>query len=193
MTEIRHMRILLVSRTHVLMGLMAAVLAGCASKVPVPLPLPQSGGDTRPTTAPAIDMGAKEPPMTAKPLPPKVDTKPVAPKVSQAATALAYRKDAASHLYERNQHRIYPGTLPPLLYAIGVLNVEIDRRGNVVSTAWQRAPRHAPEVMAEIIRTVEAAAPYPLPSKLGRLTYTDTWLWDESGRFQLDTLTEGQR
>jgi hypothetical protein len=26
----------------------------------------------------------------------------------------------------------------------------------------------------------------------GRVTYTDTWLWDKSGRFQLDTLTEGQ-
>jgi protein TonB len=24
------------------------------------------------------------------------------------------------------------------------------------------------------------------------VTYTDTWLWDKSGRFQLDTLTEGQ-
>jgi hypothetical protein len=24
------------------------------------------------------------------------------------------------------------------------------------------------------------------------VTYTDTWLWHQSGRFQLDTLTEGQ-
>lgn len=28
--------------------------------------------------------------------------------------------------------------------------------------------------------------------RLGRVTYTDTWLWHKSGRFQLDTLTEGQ-
>jgi len=27
---------------------------------------------------------------------------------------------------------------------------------------------------------------------MGRVTYTDTWLWHKSGRFQLDTLTEGQ-
>ena len=26
----------------------------------------------------------------------------------------------------------------------------------------------------------------------GKVSYTDTWLWDKSGRFQLDTLTEGQ-
>jgi periplasmic protein TonB len=24
------------------------------------------------------------------------------------------------------------------------------------------------------------------------VVYTDTWLWHKSGRFQLDTLTEGQ-
>ncbi|MCC2635699.1 MAG: hypothetical protein K0S48_3585, partial [Ramlibacter sp.] len=25
-----------------------------------------------------------------------------------------------------------------------------------------------------------------------KVVYTDTWLWHKSGRFQLDTLTEGQ-
>jgi hypothetical protein len=47
-------------------------------------------------------------------------------------------------------------------------------------------------VTAEIERTVRAAAPFPLPSRMGKVTYTDTWLWDKSGQFQLDTLTEGQ-
>jgi len=36
------------------------------------------------------------------------------------------------------------------------------------------------------------AAPYPAATRLGQVTWTDTWLWDKSGRFQLDTLTEGQ-
>jgi hypothetical protein len=39
---------------------------------------------------------------------------------------------------------------------------------------------------------VRAAAPFPVPAKMGTVVYTDTWLWDKSGRFQLDTLTEGQ-
>jgi hypothetical protein len=55
-----------------------------------------------------------------------------------------------------------------------------------------RAPSHAPEVVAEIERSVRAAAPFPTPLKMGRVTYTDTWLWDKSGQFQLDNLTEGQ-
>jgi len=57
---------------------------------------------------------------------------------------------------------------------------------------WMRAPSHAPEVMAEIERTIRQASPFPAPARLGRVVYTDTWLWDKSGQFQLDTLTEGQ-
>ena len=73
-----------------------------------------------------------------------------------------------------------------------MLEVDIDRKGRVSGVRWLRAPRHAPEVVAEIERTVRAAAPFPLPARMGKVTYTDTWLWDKSGRFQLDTLTEGQ-
>lgn len=81
--------------------------------------------------------------------------------------------------------------MPPLLYAVGVLQVEIDGRGNVAQVSWMRKPS-ATEVVAEIERMVRAAAPYPAPVRLGRVTYTDTWLWHKSGQFQLDTLTEGQ-
>ena len=91
-----------------------------------------------------------------------------------------------------NAQRIYKGMLQPNLYAVGVLDVDIDRQGQVTAITWRRAPSHVPEVMAEIVRTVRAAAPFPLPSRMGRVTYTDVWLWDKSGQFQLDTLTEGQ-
>ena len=114
------------------------------------------------------------------------------PTVSQASTPQAYRRDAALHLYAHNAARIYKGMLKPHLYAIGVLEIDIDRQGQVAGIHWRRAPRHAPEVMAEIVRTVRAAAPYPIPSRMGRVTYSDIWLWDKSGQFQLDTLTEGQ-
>jgi len=64
-------------------------------------------------------------------------------------------------LYGLNKDRIYTGRIPPLLYAVGVLQVEVDSRGNVRDVNWMRAPKHAPEVMAEIERTVRAAAPFP--------------------------------
>ena len=114
------------------------------------------------------------------------------PRASSAATARDYRKDAARHVYEINKARIYGGKLPPLLYAVGTLQVNLDADGKVLSMHWMRAPTHAPEVIAEIERTVLVAAPYPAASRLGKVTWTDTWLWDEGGHFQLDTLSEGQ-
>ena len=111
---------------------------------------------------------------------------------SAATTPRAYRGDGATHLYGLNADRIFKGRMPPLLYAIGVLNIEIDRVGRITRLDWMRAPKHAPEVVAEIERTVRSAAPFPAPSRMGKVVYTDTWLWHKSGKFQLDTLTEGQ-
>ncbi len=114
------------------------------------------------------------------------------PRASNAGTPREYRQDAARHIYARNAQRIYAGKLPPLLYAIGTLQVNLDANGRVLSMHWMRAPQHAPEVIAEIERTVLSASPYPAASRIGKLTWTDTWLWDKGGHFQLDTLTEGQ-
>jgi len=152
----------------------AALIAGCASP-PAPPPVTET-----PTPAP----------VPAAPV--VVAPEPAQSLVSNAATPREYRRDAASHLYGKNRNRIYQGMMPPLLYAIGVLQVEVDGKGRVTSLNWMRAPKHAPEVIAEIERTVRQAAPYPVPMRMGRVTYTDTWLWHKSGLFQLDTLTEGQ-
>ena len=80
------------------------------------------------------------------------------------------------------------------MHAVGVLQVELDGLGQVRRLNWMRAPSHAPDVVREIERTVLARQrPSPPPVRLGGVTYTDVWLWDKSGNFQLDTLTEGQR
>ena len=146
------------------------------------------------TVAPPAPQPEKPPVavVTPQPAPPVVTPEAPPALQSQAATPRDYRRDAAGHLYSKNSKRIYSGKMPPLLYAVGVLQVDIDRKGHVTDIRWMRAPSHAPEVMADIERSVRAAAPYPAPVRMGRVTYTDTWLWHKSGRFQLDTLTEGQ-
>ena len=161
----------------------AAFVAACAT------------GPTPPVTGrPPDAVNTPLPGVAPAPVIPAVPVTPsYSPAPSAAATPRDYRRDGASHIYALNANRVFKGKLPPLLYAIGVLQVEVDRQGKVTSMSWMRAPRHAPEVVAEIERTVRAAAPFPVPTRLGRVTYTDTWLWDKSGRFQLDTLTEGQR
>ena len=153
----------------------AALIAGCATPPPPKLSVEP------PPPPPAA------PPVVLQPVP----MAPVA-KISNAQTPRDYRRDAATHLYEKNVGRIYAGKMPPLLYAVGVLQVDVDGGGNVTAVRWMRAPTQAPEVMADIERSVRSAAPFPAPVKMGHVTYTDTWLWHKSGRFQLDTLTEGQ-
>ena len=161
--------------THTLLCLGAiglGFLSGCSTPPPVAKP-------------PA----ATPPPPVAKV--PEVVNTPTGP-TSLARNSKEYRKDAAGHLYGMNAQRIYKGRMPPLLEAVGVLNVDIDQKGAVKAVNWMRAPKHVPQVMAEIERMVKAAAPYPVPRHLSQVTYTDTWLWHKSGKFQLDTLTEGQ-
>ena len=160
-----------------LVSLAGSFVAGCSTPIPAPPVSPPSQPEPSPPPTP----------------PSPVAVAPSIPEhVSVASSAKTYRRDAASHLYKKNSNRIFKGKLPPLLYAVGVLQVEVDAQGYVLSTSWMRAPKHAPEVMAEIERTVRNAAPFPAPVKLGKVTYTDTWLWHKTGQFQLDTLTEGQ-
>lgn len=167
-----------------LAALTAALLAACSTPMPPPpVAAPKAPPSPRPSapvaTAPA-------------PAPAAVTPLPQGAKLSAAASAQDYRKDGARHIYAQNGHRIYKGKMPPLLQGVGVMQMDIDSRGQIVSMNWLRPPSHS-GARAEIERTARAAAPYPVPQRLGRVTYTDTWLWHESGQFQLDTLTEGQR
>ncbi|MDP1688088.1 twin-arginine translocation signal domain-containing protein, partial [Hydrogenophaga sp.] len=47
-----------------------------------------------------------------------------APLPGQAPASAAYRREAATHLYRKYPDRIFRGKLPPMLYAIGVLEIE---------------------------------------------------------------------
>jgi hypothetical protein len=169
----------------------AGVISACsvAPKAPVtpekPV-TPDKAVITAPLPSPAAASPERPAAVVAAPQP-KAEA-----RASAATTPRAYRSSGAKHIYELNADRVFRGRLPPLLYAVGVLNVEIDREGRVSRLDWLRAPRHAPEVVREIERTVRAAAPFPAPVRLGKVVYTDTWLWHASGKFQLDTLTEGQ-
>lgn len=152
---------------------LVTLLAACAAPVPTPPAEPVLETTAPPSEAPV----AVEPPPTY---------------VSHAATPRDYRRDGAQHIYGKNAHRIFKGKMPPLLQGVGTMQLELDHRGRIVTMNWMRPPSH-PGAKAEIERAIQEAAPYPAPVLMGRVYYVDTWLWDKSGQFQLDTLTEGQR
>jgi periplasmic protein TonB len=115
-----------------------------------------------------------------------------APATSAAASAQAYKKDGAKHLCSAYAKHIHKGKMPPLLYGIAIIETTIGPQGEVQDVRIVRQPA-AGEVAPWAVNMIKAAAPFPAPAKMGSVTYSDIWLVDKSGRFQLDTLTEGQR
>lgn len=113
--------------------------------------------------------------------------------VSTAETAKAYKVDAARHVYKAYANQIYKGKLPPLVHAIVVLEVDVDANGAVRDILMIRVPTHAPDVTARVKEMIHSVSPMPAPSRMGGAKFTEVWLVDKSGKFQLDTLTEGQR
>ncbi|RRH91197.1 hypothetical protein EH244_02965 [Variovorax beijingensis] len=112
---------------------------------------------------------------------------------AQTPAVRAYRKTGARQIYKAYPQRIYKGKIPPLVYAVVVVETDLDAEGNVRNVTFSRVPGHAPEVPGKIAELIKAASPLPSPGRLGGHTYVDTWLWDKSGNFQLDSLTLGQR
>lgn len=144
-----------------------------------------------PPSAPAPAPVARAPAAAPAPAPAAAPA-PTNRNVSHATSEKSYRQDAARAIYAAYPDRIYKGKLPPLLYAIAVVETELDANGHVRDVRMLRAPSHAPEVTARVRELLRTASPLPAPARLGTVRYTDTWLFDKSGKFQLDTLSEGQ-
>ena len=126
-------------------------------------------------------------------VPQPVRPAPGALQASQALDERSYRVDAARHIYAAYPSRIMQGTMPPLMHAVLVTETEVDAKGAVRSVRIVRAPAAAREVTPWVVQLIRRAAPLPPPLKMGRVRYVEVWLVDKSGRFQVHSLTEGQR
>jgi protein TonB len=114
-------------------------------------------------------------------------------RMSMADSDRGYRPDGARHLYASYPGHIHKGKLPPLMYAVANTETEIDEAGRVVNAVMVREPAAAKEVTPWVLEMIRRASPFPKPARMGHVKYLDIWLVDKSGKFQLDTLTEGQR
>ena len=116
------------------------------------------------------------------------------PRESAAEIEKEYRIDAARHIYAAYPMRVYRGKVPPLIYSVMMVETEIDATGQVLSVTVVRKPA-ADEVAPWVVAMIRRAAPFPPPARMAgnKVSYTDIWLVDKSGLFQVDTLTEGQR
>jgi protein TonB len=106
------------------------------------------------------------------------------------AHAGEYRIGAAEQVYKLHNERVYRGVMPPLLYAVGIVQITVDSSGAVTSITWLRKPAN---VVAEQIESlILTPGMFGIPPE-GSAVFVETWLWDKSGKFQLKSLSEGQR
>lgn len=105
-----------------------------------------------------------------------------------------YKTQVARHVVEHNPGHNYDGKLPPLLPAIVVLEITVDRDGRLTEVAVQRS--RDPDASEVALDAVRRSTPLPPPQQLaqagGKLTFSETFLFADSRRYQLRSLAGPQ-
>ncbi len=106
-----------------------------------------------------------------------------------------YRKAAGLAIYDANANLAGRGTLPAMLPAIVILDVEVDSSGRLLNSRVRRggADTSKNEVALATLRRTRLPAPSAnLLDGRGRLSFVETWFFDFQGRFQLLAFTPPQ-
>lgn len=112
------------------------------------------------------------------------------------ATLDAYKQDVAHRIYAMNASNVHDRRPQALLRAVIVLRYTVDGAGRLLRTEILRSNHdRAAEAMA--LSSLRAAVPFPRPSQAllrhGRLEASESWLFDDDGRFQLRSLAQAQQ
>jgi protein TonB len=125
-------------------------------------------------------------------------TTPSAPlAVSNARTLEEYKAEVAHAILHANAASTFIGKLPEILRSVVVLQITIDRNGFPFQVRMFRSNGYQ-DLEARAMQSVRAAA-LPRPtgsitggSGSGTVTFTETWLFRDDGKFQIRTLAGPQ-
>jgi protein TonB len=119
---------------------------------------------------------------------------PASPSLPSPAGLDDYKIQVAQHLLQHNPERSFSGTLPPMLPAIVVLSITVDRDGRLTDVAVQRSRDDDASQIA--LASVRRSTPLPPPRELaqagGKLTFSETFLFADGVRYQLRSLAGPQ-
>lgn len=151
----------------------AGILAGCQSPAPPAAPAPT----------------ASPPPVVAAPAPARTYG-PVGLAARDPALE-RYKRAAAERIHEANRSLLFDGRPHHLLQAVIVVELTVDKQGNVARSKIVRSPGIA-TLNNVALSSLKSASPLPAPPTAlvakGPLTYSETWLFNNQSRFQLRTL-----
>jgi protein TonB len=103
----------------------------------------------------------------------------------------SYKADVADQVMRYNAAHTFSGRLPPMLPAIVVLSITVDKTGKLTKVAVQRSRDNDASNVA--MASMRRAGPLPKPFNLATgagnsLTFSETFLFNADYRFQLRTL-----
>lgn len=158
----------------------ALALAGCEALQP------------QPQTVPPRSQPAAPPPVVRVPPAPAAAPEPDRPGL----TLPDYQKEIATAMVRANADATFRGKLPPLLRSVVVLQVSIDKEGMPSRVTLFRSNGFA-DLEKSAIAAVYRAAPYPIPGRSllaghSSITFTESFLFRNDGRFQVRTVAEEQ-
>lgn len=162
-----------------------ALLSGCSGSSP---PAVQAPVEARPVTAaPSTSVGHTSAPAAASPPASVVQLPPPRP----SRTWAEYRRQAAERLVAAHPLGSYTGTVPDVLLAIPVLEIELNRDGTVRRIEVLRHPGQAKDTTQLALAAIRRAAPFGDVSHLPRpWKFAETFLFDDHRRFKPRTLDE---
>jgi periplasmic protein TonB len=103
----------------------------------------------------------------------------------------AWKRRAAERIHQANQKQLFEGRPHHLLQAVIVVEATVDKSGNVVASRVTRSPR-IKKLDDMALASLKAASPLPAPPASllarGNLVFSETWLVQNDGTFQVRTL-----
>ena len=169
------------ARSWLSIGLAAliGVIAGCGSTPPA-----STAGATAPAAAAAAPSQSPWP--FSSP----------GPRIAARDPALdRWKRSAAERIHEKNRDLLFEGRPHHLLQAVIVIEVTVDKGGNVARSRVLRSPGIA-ALNNMALGSLKSASPLPAPPAAlvakGSLVYWETWLVNNDSRFQLRTLAMPQ-
>lgn len=117
------------------------------------------------------------------------------PYIAISPTLDAYKTAVAQHVVAHNPAHTFFGRLPTMLPAIVVLNITVDRTGQVTRVVVQRS--RDPDASKVALASLERSGMLPAPqhliaSNMASLTFSETFLFDDAYRFQLRSIAGPQ-
>jgi protein TonB len=155
----------------------AGWLVACSAPAPAPAPAVPTPSPPAPAPAPAPAAATAGNPLRLAPRDPSLE---------------AYKRTAAERIHAANSKKLFDGRPHHLLKAVIIVDITVDRSGNVVASRISRSPKIA-ALDAMALASLKAASPLPPPPAAllsrGLLVYSETWLVQNDGTFRVRTLT----